>query len=93
MSDLSNDAKYLMNNPAFVSAIESAKSQAMTAALMCDAKDDEGRRRYLDAVRTVDKVVGHLKALMVADVAEPEVPNYYEDKAKSRFSEFMAKLT
>lgn len=81
MKDLTSDAKYLMNNEAFVEALESAKRQALTAALACDVKDDEGRRRYLDAIRTVDKVRGHLTALSVS-TEETNVTDFYEERSR-----------
>lgn len=92
MSDLTQDAKYLMNNEAFTGALESCRSQAMNAALACDVKDDESRRRYLDAVRTVDKVKSHLIALMSATKADEVQPDdFYTTQAKSRFAAFLGK--
>lgn len=89
MTDLSAEAKYLMSNPAFVSALQSAKTQALNAALSCDGKDDQGRRVYLDAVRTVDKVASHIAALMAADKPEEiEVTDFYTEQAKSRYAKF-----
>lgn len=78
------DAKYLMNNPAWVNAVESARKQVMDAALACDPKDDEGRRRYLDAARTVDKVVNHIRALAATPDEQPDVEDFYKDRSKSR---------
>lgn len=86
MSDESQDAKYLVNNPAFVKALDTARQQAMTAALGCDVKDDEGRRRYLDAVRTVDKVRTHIHSLAHAPESPVEVEDIYQERAKARFS-------
>ena len=90
MSDISAEAKYLMNNEAFIAALENAKQQAMSAALACNIADDQGRRRYLDAVRTVDKVRAHIAALMAA--AKPEdvdVTDFYVERAKSRWAAFL----
>lgn len=93
MSDLSQEAKYLMNNPAFQSALSEARRQALAAAMGCDAKDDEGRRRYLDAVRTVDKVSGHIVALMQSEaLPDDKTVTFYEDQAQSRYSKFMDAL-
>lgn len=90
VSDLSAEAKYLMNNEAFVQAIQSAKAQALAAALGCDGKDDTGRRVYLDAVRTIDKVVSHLSALMASEKPEEiEVTGFYEEQAKRRWAAFL----
>jgi hypothetical protein len=81
------EAKALMNNEAFVEALESCRKQAMNAALACGIDNDEGRRRYLDAVRTVDKVQGHLAALISADTPEEVNPaDFYEERAKRRFA-------
>ncbi len=90
MSDQSADAKYLMNNAAFVAALDNAKAQALRAALGCDAKDDESRRRYLDAVRTVDKVAAHLNALLQAEQPEDvSVADFYQEQAKRRWAAFV----
>lgn len=88
MTDLTADAKYLMNNEAFVEALESAKRQALTAALACDVRDDEGRRRYLDAIRTVDKVRGHLAALATTTDTD-NVADFYEDRQRSALQRFL----
>lgn len=94
---IEGEANSLMNNEAFVAALGSARSQAITAAMMCDPKDDEGRRRYLDAARTVDRVAGHLYALIQAaksgkDADEAvKVADFYEERAKSRFLAFLNK--
>lgn len=84
------DARALLNNPAFVAALDAARAQAVRAAMMCDARDDEGRRRYLDAARIVDRVAGHLNALVQAEKsgAEVEPADYYEERAKQRFAFF-----
>jgi len=95
MSDVAAEAKYLMNNHAFVAALNEAKRQTLAAALACDEKDDQGRRRYLDAWRTVDKVAAHLNALMATDKPKDEdVSSFYEDQAKRRWTawtDFLAK--
>lgn len=87
------EAKSLMNNPAFVEALDSARKQAITAAMMCAVEDDNGRRRYLDAARIVDKVAGHLNALILASkTGEDVVPaDFYEERAKARFALFTRK--
>lgn len=84
------EAKGLMNNPAFVEALAAARRQAIAAAMMCDVKDDDGRRRYLDAARIVDKVAGHLNALIQASKtgADVNAADYYEERAKQRFALF-----
>lgn len=91
---IEGEAKSLMNNEAFVEALEAARKQAITAAMMCDTKDDEGRRRYLDAARTVDKVRGHLNALIQAAKTgdDTNVADFYEERAKS-FVQRLALLT
>ena len=84
---IEGEAKSRMSNEAFVAALDSARASAMTAAMMCDGKDDEGRRRYLDAARTVDKVRGHLQALIQASKTGEQVDAsvFYEERAKNRF--------
>jgi hypothetical protein len=88
MSDLSGEAKALMNNAAFVAAVDAARRQLIAAAMACDPKDDEGRRRYLDAAKTVDRVMAHLAALVAADKteSEPDPATYYQDQARKRWA-------
>lgn len=91
MTDLTQEAKYLMNNEAFSQSLENCRQQAMTAALACDVKDDEGRRRYLDAIRTVDKVRAHLTALAMVPEEPTNVADFYEERAKSFLSKVLGK--
>lgn len=88
--NLSGEAEALMNNEAFVSALNSARQQCITAAMGCGVADDEGRRRYLDAAKNVDKIRGHLVALIQsAKTGESVDPaNFYEERAKRRFAFF-----
>ena len=88
MSDLSGEAKALMNNAAFVAAMDAARRQTIAAAMACDPKDDEGRRRYLDAAKTVDRVTAHLAALIAAGKTgeEPDPATYYQDQARKRWA-------
>jgi hypothetical protein len=90
MMSIETEARALLNNEAFVAALESARTQVITAAMMCDARDDDGRRRYLDAARIVDRVAGHLNALVQAsktgDGVDPA--DFYEERAKQRFALF-----
>lgn len=90
MSGLSGEAKALLANAAFAAAVESARRQLLAAAMACDARDDDGRRRYLDAARTVDRVVGHLGALAAADetAAGVDPSTYYQDQARRRWALF-----
>lgn len=90
---IEGEAKSLMTNEAFVAATDAARTQVIRAAMMCDPKDDEGRRRYLDAARTVERVVGHLNALIQASrIGEDVDPaDYYEERAKARFALFTRK--
>ena len=87
---IEGEARGLLNNPAFVAALDAARTQVIWAAMMCAAHDDEGRRRYLDAARTVDKVAGHLNALVQAEKsgAEVEPADFYEERARQRFALF-----
>ena len=93
MSDLAAEAKALLNNEAFVAALETARRQAIAAAMGCAVSDDDGRRRYLDAARTVDRLAGHLNALVVSAKSGEEVDpsQFYEDQARRRWSFFAAR--
>ena len=88
MSDLTGEAKALMSNTAFVAALDAARRQSIAAAMACDPKDDEGRRRYLDAAKTVDRVAAHLAALVAAGKSgdEPDPATYYQDQARKRWT-------
>lgn len=90
MSDLPENAKALMNNPAFRDALESAQQSCINAAMACDVKDDEGRRRFLDAAKIVGKVASHLAALIQAAKTGDEVDHasFYEERARSRWALF-----
>lgn len=85
MSDPTENAKHLMANPVFMEAFESAKKQAVDAALMCGPRDDDLRRRYLDAANVVDRVRTHIIA--IASMGEEKVrpEDYYKDTAAERF--------
>lgn len=82
---IEGEAKSLMNNEAFVAALDAARKQAIASAMMCAIDDDNGRRRYLDAARVVDKVAGHLNALIIASKTGETVkaPDFYEERASS----------
>ena len=81
------EAKGLMGNAAFVEALDKARAQAIASAMACDVRDHDGRRRFLDAARVVDKVQGHLNALILSAKTGDEVdPNdFYKERAKNRF--------
>ena len=64
------EARALLNNEAFVAALDAARAQSIAAAMACDVRDDEGRRRYLEAARIVARVAGHLNALVQASKTE-----------------------
>lgn len=86
MTDLTQDAKYLMNNEAFNKALDTVRQQALTAALACDVKDDLGRWRYLDSIRTVDKTRAHIAALAADPTTELVETDFYTEKSKSVFA-------
>jgi len=88
MSDVSGDASYLMNNSAFLEAVKSAQEQCITAAMACQPRDDEGRRRLLDAALTVTKVVSHLNALVIAQKTgdQTNVLDFYETQAREHWA-------
>jgi hypothetical protein len=90
VSDLGQEATYLMGNEAFVHVTKSARDALIAKAMACSAQNDEGRRRYLDAAKTVDRVVSHLNALVAASKTgkEVDVSTFYEDQARERFKLF-----
>jgi len=91
MRDLSGGAGLLMANEAFAHVVKEAREWQINKALACDPKDDDGRRKYLDAAKTVDRVVSHLEALMAVPVEEQADPTtYYQDQAKKRWA-FLSK--
>ena len=88
MGDIAQEAKWLMNNEAFKHVVESARSDLIAKAMACSPRNDEGRRRYLDAAKTVDRLVSHLNALILASKTGEEVEpaTYYEEEAKKRWA-------
>ena len=81
------DAKYLMQNTAWVEAVTRAKADLINAALKCGPTEDKQRFLYLEAAKSVEKISAHVGALIVDDKGSPvEVADYYAERAKSRFS-------
>lgn len=80
---LARESKALAANPAFLAALDSARSQVINAAIACDAKDDDGRRRYLDAAKTIAHVKAHILTLAADPGQVVDVSNYYVEKQKS----------
>lgn len=87
--DLTADAKYLMNNPAFVQALASCQQHHINHAMSCEAKDDHGRRVHLEHAKNVNRIVGHLNALIAAAKSNETVDHdsFYQDQAKKRWFE------
>lgn len=89
---LAGEAKALLNNPVFVEALDAVRTQAINGALSAGPRDDDLRRKYLDAAKTVDGVKSHLAAVIqaqeVADEAEKlkNIENFYSDRAKARWN-------
>lgn len=83
---MEGEAKSLMNNEAFVAATKFVRDWNIAKALACKPRDDEGRRRYLEAARIVDSVVSHINAQIQAaksgDTVDPS--NFYEERARNR---------
>lgn len=81
---IEGEAKSLMNNEAFVKATESVRTWNINRALSCKQRDDEGRRRYLEAAKIVDSVVAHINAQITAaksgDTVDPST--FYEERAR-----------
>lgn len=87
---IEGEARSLMNNEAFVKCLSIARDQAIVAAMQCEPKDDEGRRRYLDVAKVVNGIPAYLSALLVAEKMDTvvSVEDHYELKAKT----FLEKL-
>lgn len=86
MSDLTADAKYLMNNAAFKNAMDDIKKELVDAAMACAVGDHEGRRLYLCLAKMADKFATRLATLAATTEELPDVANYYTEKQRSFFS-------
>lgn len=87
MSDLTAEAKSLLNNPAFTEAISKAQQDLLAKVLACDPKDDQGRRLYAEAANIVGKVSAHIVALANSGPEqEKPVEDFYAERAKSKFA-------
>ena len=85
MSDLTLDAKHLMNNAAFKEAVEKTQQSYLNAAMNCALNDDEGRRLNLCAARIVNTIAGHLTALASDKTGEViDLPDFYEERARKK---------
>lgn len=84
------EAKAILNNVAFIAAVDSVRADLITKAMNCSPQNDTGRRRYLDAAKTVDRVVSHLNAVVIAAKSGDEVDTstYYQDEAAKRWGVF-----
>jgi hypothetical protein len=89
VTDLTAEAKSLLNNEAFTKALGDAREQLIAQAMACKPEDHVGRAHYLGLAKVVDRIAGHLGALIASDKPEAiEVTDYYEQRAKRRFSLF-----
>ncbi len=90
---IEGEAKSLMNNEAFVLATKAVRDWNIAAALRCKPRDDDGRRKYLEAAKIVDQVIAHITAQITAaksgDTVDPT--NIYEERAKNRFLALLTK--
>lgn len=88
---IEGEAKSLMNNEAFVKAIADCQQWHLNKAMTCGLKDDEGRRRHLQHAKDVNKIVGHLNALIVATKTGDEVDpdQFYAERAAKRWTAFL----
>jgi hypothetical protein len=84
---LEGEAKALMNNEAFVQALNACQQYHLNQAMTCDAKDDHGRRVHLEHAKNVNRIVGHLNALIQASKTGQEVDheNYYQEQARKKW--------
>jgi hypothetical protein len=74
---IEGEAKSLLNNEAFLAALEYCRGAAIQGAMTCDAKDDHGRRVYLDAAKTVDRVKAFLAAQLASKGTPVEISDYF----------------
>lgn len=72
-------AKDALNNPVLQNALTLAKQAYNTGAMNCDAKDDLGRFRYIQAQKVVEAVGRHLQAV-IASGEMPKVEREFERK-------------
>ena len=88
--DVTADAKYLMNNAAFVQAVKSCQEWHINEAMKCDPKDDHGRRVHLEHAKNVNRIVGHINALIQAAKTNETVDHesYYQEQARRRWGMF-----
>lgn len=87
---IESDAKFLMSNEAFVQAIESVQKYHMNKAMACGPKDDHGRRIHLEHAKNVNRISGHLNALLTAAKSGEEVnpDDFYKERANKVFALF-----
>lgn len=87
---LESDAKFLMSNEAFVQALESVQRFHTNKAMACGPKDDSGRRIHLEHAKNVNRIAGHLNALLMAAKSGEEVnpEHFYKERANKVFALF-----
>lgn len=86
------EAKSLMNNEAFVEAMEKAREVLIAQAMKCDPRDDLMRFRYLQSAKDIDALKAFLNAVIVDDGSDaPNPENYYTDKQKPRLARIFGK--
>tara|TARA_R110000824_G_scaffold93294_2_gene225756 strand:- start:681 stop:971 length:291 start_codon:yes stop_codon:yes gene_type:complete len=76
-------AKDAQRNPVIWESFAVLKKTYMQMASVCDAKDDIGRFRYLEAWKDIDVVERHLKAVMAGGQLSRQEQS--EFKSKKRF--------
>lgn len=90
---LGGEAKQLLNNEMLTEAFNSVRNQAIKAALDAHPREDDLRRRLLDAANTVDKVRAHLMAVIQAEESANQtaesvkVEDYYVTRARQAWSD------
>lgn len=87
MTDLTSEAKALLNNAAYRDAVERAQQAYLNAAMNCPLNDDEGRRLHLSAARIVGQIASHITAL-ATDKGENivDLPDFYAERARARWA-------
>ena len=79
-----------MSNEAFVQALEACQKYHINKAMACGPKDDNGRRIHLEHAKNVNRIAGHLNALLVAAKSGDEVSpdDFYKERANKVFALF-----
>ena len=83
-------AKELLESELFRESVETIRNAYIAGALRCDVRDDMGRFRYIEGLRTVDAVEKHLSAIIqygshAAEIEKLETPPTIVQRVKRIF--------